>query len=158
MTDETPAPDISDDLYALVVYLHASSNHDLLEAIGREQLSFSQLQLLERLRAGRMKPTIRQAAAMIQVRPNTASELVDTLARRGLVRRDQDDNDYRAKRITITERGEEVITRLHAARQGSIVMFTEQLAAKEREQLHAALGPLLERDQIAACRPLPAAA
>jgi DNA-binding MarR family transcriptional regulator len=153
-----PDPVLDEDLYALVVYLHSSCNRDLLEAIGREQLSFSQLRLLERLRGGHMHPTVRQAAALIDVRPNTASELVDSLARRGLVRREPDDNDYRAKRITVTQRGEGVIGRLHAARQGGILRFTEELTAKERQQLHAGLRPLLKHEQIAACRPLPTAA
>lgn len=156
-TDEAPAT-ITEDLYALVVYLHVSCNRDLLTAIGREELSFNQLQLLERLRAGRRRPTITQAASILHVTIAAASRMVDGLARRGLVRRETDDDNYRAKRITITDRGEEVIGRLHAARLEGVLNFTERLKPGERDKLHAALRPVLEREQIVTYRPPAAAA
>jgi DNA-binding MarR family transcriptional regulator len=155
-TDE-PAT-ITEDLYALVVYLHVSCNRDLLTAIGREELSFNQLQLLERLRAGRRRPTITQAASILHVTIAAASRMVDSLARRGLVHRETDDDNYRAKRIVITDRGEQVIARLHAARLDGVAAFTERLKAGERDQLHAALRPVLEREHITAYHPPAAAA
>jgi DNA-binding MarR family transcriptional regulator len=155
---EGAQPDLSSDLYALVVYLHASCNRDLLDAIAHEQLSFSQLQLLERLRSGRRRPTITQAAAMMHVSQAAASRNVDGLARRGLVLREVDDDNFRTKRLVITERGEQAIARLHAVRLAQIDTFTAQLAPDERDQLRATLTKLLEREQIAAYRPQPAAA
>lgn len=152
------APDLTGDLYALVVYLHASCNRDLLDAIGREQLSYNQLQLLDQLRGGRRRPTVRQAAAMIHLTPQGASRLADHLAQEGLIQRELDDDDYRAKRLVITEKGERVIARLHAARLDVIANFAEQLPADEAESLHAGLRPLLEHDHIAAFRPQEAAA
>lgn len=157
MADEQ-APDLTSDLYALVVYLHASCNRDLLDAIAEEQLSFSQLQLLERLRTGRLRPTVRQAAALMHVSPAGASRIVDNLARRKLIRREQDDDDFRAKRIAITEQGEHAIARLHAARLEQIDTFAGDLAPDERAYLQVTLNKLLERESIAACRPQPAAA
>lgn len=150
---DRPPPDVSHDLYALVVYLHASCNRDLLDAIAAEQLSFNQLQLLERLRGGRRKPTMRQAAAQLHVTQAATTRLVDALARRGLVQREPDERDYRAKRVVITDRGEEVITRLHAARLDRIIAFAQGLSAGEREALERGLAKVVQRESIAACRP-----
>lgn len=149
---ENGASDVSEDLYALVVYLHVTCNRDLLDAIIREQLSLSQLRLLEELRRGR-RPTIQQAATMLHVSRGGASRIVDALARRGLVARERNDNDYRSRRVQITERGSEVVARLHAARMNKAIAFTDLLTADEREQLHQALKPI--RDRIAPYRPAP---
>lgn len=153
-----PAPTVTENLYALVVYLHASCNRDLLDAIAREQLSFSQLQLLERLRGSQRKPTVRQAATLMHVTPHGASRIVEQLARRGLIMREADERDGRAKRISITPRGEQVIMRLHAARLRGISTFTEGLDDDERAQLAQALSKVAKRDAVAACRPTAIAA
>ncbi|HWD76337.1 MAG TPA: MarR family transcriptional regulator [Solirubrobacteraceae bacterium] len=155
MGKETVRADVSSDLYALVVYLHASANRDLFAAIGTLELSFSQLKLLERLRGGRRTPTIKQAAALMHVSLPAASRITDSLARRGLVRRETDDRDFRAKRILITPRGEQAIAQLHAARHEEIIAFCDQLDVDEREQLAAALRPVVDHEQIAVYRPAP---
>lgn len=142
------------DLYALIVYLHADSNRDLLTGIVREELSINQLRLLDRLRGGRRHPTIANAAQMLHVTVAAASRIVDGLARKDLVRRESDESDYRAKRIVITEKGERVVNRLHAARLEHVERFTDELDDDERKQLRGALTVLLEREPIAACRPL----
>jgi DNA-binding MarR family transcriptional regulator len=152
-----PSSELHADLYALVVYLHASCNGDLLDAIVHEQLSFGQLRLLERLRSG-MRPTIGQAAKIMHVSAAAASRIVDGLARRDLVHRIEDDNDYRAKRIVITEKGEAAIARLHACRYDQITAFAGELDPDEREQVERTLELLLKREQIRAFRPLAPAA
>jgi DNA-binding MarR family transcriptional regulator len=152
MAEAEQSTDVPGDLYALVAYLHASCNRDLLDAIAREQLSFSQLQLLERLRGAWRSPTIGQAAALMHVSRAGASRIVDGLARRGMVQRQADEADYRAKRIRITERGEEAIKRLHAPRRAAIEAFVESLAPGAREQLQAALRLVLQREQVSTYR------
>lgn len=142
-------PTLDEQLYAFVLYLHASCNRDLLEAIIRERIGFSALILLERLRGGHRRPTIRQAAALMHVSTSGASRIVDALAREGLVTRESDDDDYRSKRILITERGEEVVGRLHAIRREQIRSFAEQLDDEER----AGLERVCRRPEIAALLP-----
>lgn len=151
-------PDVAGDLYALVVYLHASCNRDLLDAIAHEQLSFSQLLLLDRLRGGRKAPTIRQAAALMHVTPTGASRIIDGLAARKMVLRETDDDDFRVKRVKITERGEQAIARLHACRLERMQQFAGELDAGELDALTGALDRLLTREQIAAYRPAAIAA
>lgn len=148
-TDET---ELSDDLYSLVSHVHESCNRDLLDAIAREELSFSQLQLLERLRTG-MRPTVRQAAAILHVSCAGASRMIDSLARRGLVRREADDRDFRAKRLEITDRGLEAIQRLHAARLEGIQAFTRRLHPDDQKRLQTAIRRTMGRDELAARRP-----
>lgn len=155
---EPEGPGVSDNLYALIVYLHVSSNRDLLEAIATQELSFSEVQLLEHLRSGRRRPTIQQVASVLHVTKGGASRIVDRLARRGLVKRETDDHSYRFKRVIITERGEQAIATIHAARLADVIAFTNQLDDDELHQLGPALERLLERDQIAAYRPPPLAA
>jgi hypothetical protein len=46
-----------------------------------------------------------------------------------------------------------VIRRLNAARLSGLEQFTETLTDAERRKLSAALAQLLDRDEIAACRP-----
>lgn len=138
-----------------MVYLHASSNRDLLDSIATEQLSFSELLLLERLRGGRLHPRMGQAAALMHVTPAGASRIIDRLAHRGLIRREPDEQNYRARRILITDAGDAVIERLHAARLGQIIAFTDHLEPDERQQLQTTLDQLLKHDDIRAHRPPP---
>jgi len=140
------------DLYGLVVYLHASCHHDLLEGIRHEELSLSQLQLLEQIRTGR-RPTIDQAARIMRVSRSAASLSVASLARRGLVKREPADHDYRSKLITITGRGQDVVKRLNAARMPPILAFTQTLTPDQRKKLQLALRPIAARSDIAAYRP-----
>ena len=154
-----PAPRVlHEELYALVVYLHATCNSDLLDAIAAEQLSYSQIRLLGALRGGRIRPTMSQAGQIMKLGPSQASRSLHELARRGLIRRENDDDDFRAKRIMITPRGEDAIGRLYQARLGQMEEFAAGLNGEEREQLERALGELLKREQIAACKPATQAA
>ena len=150
--DGDSSPDITSDLYALVVFLHVSCTRDLFDALAVQELSFTQLQLLERLSRGG-SPTVAQAASMMCVTRSAASRIVDGLKRRGLVRREPDDKDYRAKRVTVTDRGRQAIAALHAARVSEVAAFTELLEPDERDQLQGLMHRLLEREPIAAYRP-----
>jgi DNA-binding MarR family transcriptional regulator len=57
------------------------------------------------------------------------------------------------KRVSITEEGRAVIRRLNAARLIGLQKFTDELSDAERKSLGAALGELLDRPEIADCRP-----
>jgi DNA-binding MarR family transcriptional regulator len=154
MADDPPKspPDTAADLHALITYLHASCNRDLFDAVALEELPFAELQLLDRLRGSRRRPTVHQCARLMRLSQQSGSRCVEHLARRGFVLREPDENDARIKRVTVTEEGEAVITRLHAARRDQIAAFTGELEEDEREKLSELLSRLLRRDEIAACR------
>lgn len=154
MPDDTPRFALHDDLYALVVYLHASCNRDLWATLQDEHISISQAKLLDRLRGGK-RPTIGQAGRLVGLTHSAAVRLVDDLAQRGYVRRETDVNDGRARRIILTPKGDEVIARLHAARLDQIVEFTGELDDDERADLRSSLRPVMARQEISRFRPVP---
>lgn len=149
----TEPVDLAGDLYALLVFLHADSNRDLMDMMGREQLTVRQIKLLGILRSGRLRPTIAQVSRLLSMHPTGATRLVHTLARRGLVRREGDEADGRRKRIVITDRGDMVLARLHAARYDRVVEFVEDLSAGQRSELSSIIGPIAERQDIRVFRP-----
>ena len=82
-----------------------------------------------------------------------ASRLVDDLVRRGFVERNEDAEDRRMKRVRLTDDGSAVIRRLNAARLPALAQFVDTLSAEEHDQLAAALSALMQREDLANCRP-----
>lgn len=144
---------LAGDLYALVVYLHKNCNADLFEAVGELELSLSQIKLLHFLDGAATPITLKEGAELVRVSLPAASRLVEDLVRRGFVARDEDAEDRRMKRLTITDVGRAVTRRLNAARLIGLTQFIESLNETERHAVAHALSTLLERDAVAACRP-----
>lgn len=151
-TSSIAADRLSGDLFALIVYLNKHCHADLFEAVGALELSLSQLKLLHRLEATDRKLTLKEAAESVHVSLPAASRLVDDLVRRGFVERHEDTGDRRMKRISITADGRAVIGRLNAARLTGLHQFTQTLSDPERDALADALGQILQRPDVAACR------
>jgi DNA-binding MarR family transcriptional regulator len=57
------------------------------------------------------------------------------------------------KRVRLTEAGRSVIRQLNAARLNGLEQFTQDLNDDERQMLAGALQQLLQRPDIAVCRP-----
>jgi DNA-binding MarR family transcriptional regulator len=144
---------LASDLYALIAYLNKDCNSDLLEAVGALDISLTQIKLLHRLERASHELTLKEAAELVHVSLPAASRLVDDLVRRGFVERNEDHEDRRMKRVHATDEGRAVVRRLNAARLSGLEKFTENLTNPERRVLAAALSKLLEREEIAACRP-----
>jgi DNA-binding MarR family transcriptional regulator len=144
---------LGSDLYALVVFLHKACNADLFEALGVLELSLTQIKVLHNLEAADSVLTLKELAELIPVSLPAASRTVDDLVRRGYVERFEDTLDRRMKRVQVTESGRTVTRRLNAARLSALRQFTETLNEGEQALLAQALSALLERDEIAACRP-----
>jgi DNA-binding MarR family transcriptional regulator len=144
---------LADDLYALVVFLHKNCNADLFEAVGALELTLTQIKLLHHLEDASRELTLKEAAELVLVSLPAASRTVDDLVRRGFVTRHEDSEDRRMKRVSLTEPGRSVIRRLNAARLSGLEQFTETLTDAERSALAQALLTLLEREDVAACRP-----
>jgi DNA-binding MarR family transcriptional regulator len=145
--------DLATDLYALVVFLHKNCNSDLFEAVGALELTLTQIKLLHHLEDAEQELTLKQGAELVHVSLPAASRMVDDLVRRGYVERNEDAEDRRMKRIRMTDDGRSVIRRLNAARLNGLEEFIQTLNTPERAGLAKALGQLLQRDDVAACRP-----
>ena len=150
-----PATDtaLAGDLYALVVYLHKNCNPDLFAAIGDVELTLTQIKLLHHLEEQPRELTLKEAAEFVHVSLPAASRMVDDLVRRGFALRREDEEDRRMKRVCLTDGGRTVIARLNAARLSGLERFAETLSPDERRDLAQALRHLLEREDVAACRP-----
>ena len=144
---------LAGDLYALIVFVHKHCNADLFEALGALELTLSQVKLLHHLEDQPRELTLKEAAELVHVSLPAASRMVDDLVRRGFALRREDEEDRRMKRVCLTEGGRTVIRRLNAARLSGLEQFTKTLTTPERRSLAAALSRLLEREDVAACRP-----
>jgi DNA-binding MarR family transcriptional regulator len=143
---------LAGDLYALVVYLHKNCNSDLFEAVGALELTLTQIKLLHHLQDATTPVSLKDAAELVHVSLPAASRTVDDLVRRGFAGREEDAEDRRMKRVTITDAGRSVIRRLNAARLSGLRQFVDHLTDTEREKLAGALEQLLDRPDVAACR------
>jgi DNA-binding MarR family transcriptional regulator len=145
--------ELAGDLYALVVHLHKNCNSDLFEAVGALELTLTQIKLLQQLEDTSRELTLKEGAELVHVSLPAASRMVDELFRRGFVERHEDVDDRRMKRLRLTDEGRAVIRRLNAARLSGLQQFVESLTDAERRKLAGALTKLLEREEVAACRP-----
>jgi DNA-binding MarR family transcriptional regulator len=153
MSPASTPSDLAGDLYAVVVYLHKNCNADLFEAVGALELTLTQIKLLHHLEDQDRELTLKEGAQLVHVSLPAASRMVDDLVRRGFVERREDAEDRRMKRVRLTDDGRSVIRRLNAARLSGLEQFLQDLTGIEREPLARALSRLLERDEVAACRP-----
>ena len=147
------ATDLAADLYAVVVHIHKNCNADLFEAVGALDLTLTQIKLLHHLEDTDRELTLKEGAELVHVSLPAASRMVDELVRRGFVQRREDVDDRRMKRVRLTDQGRAVIRKLNAARLNGLRQFTEELTDGERRKLAAALRKLLEREDVADCRP-----
>jgi DNA-binding MarR family transcriptional regulator len=152
--DQAPSgAELAPDLYALIVYLHKTCNADLFAAMGTLDLTLTQIKLLHQLEQTAGEPTLKAAAERVPLSLAAASRAVDDLVRRGMVLRHEDAEDRRMKRIGLTDEGRSVIRRLNAARLNGLEQFATTLTDDERQALAGALAQLLQRADIAVCRP-----
>lgn len=157
----TQAPDsgavttgeLAGDLFAVIVYLHKHCNADLFEAVGTLELTLTQIKLLHHLDEAPAPLSLKHAADLVHVSLPAASRMVDDLVRRGFVDRYEDLEDRRMKRVQATDAARAVIRRLNTARLQGLQEFASGLTDTERARFTAALSTLLERPDIAACRP-----
>jgi len=145
--------DLAGDLFAVVVYLHKHCNADLFEAVGTLELTLTQIKLLHHLDDAPAPVTLKHAAELVHVSLPAASRMVDDLVRRGFVNRYEDLEDRRMKRVQATDSARAVIRRLNSARLQGLQDFVQTLTDTERGRFAAALSALLERPDVAACRP-----
>jgi DNA-binding MarR family transcriptional regulator len=139
------SPTLSEELYALHTGLHASCLPCLADAMSREHLNFQQLHLLLWMHDDHRHPTVSQAAAVMGITLGAASRNIAILVGRGLVRRQPDGRDGRAKRLVLTEQGDDLVMRLAVAHFNGVARYADGLTAAQQDQLHAALGPVFGR-------------
>jgi DNA-binding MarR family transcriptional regulator len=79
-----------------------------------------------------------------EVTPAAASQLVDKLVQSGLVHREEDPQDRRAKSLRLTEKGRELILQGVEERYRWVESLAGKLSAEERAKVDEALSLLTE--------------
>jgi DNA-binding MarR family transcriptional regulator len=125
-----------------VFYGHAMRpSSRLIGEFERLDLSFTQFKALTAAADG--EPTVKALAERLGLSLPGTSRAVDQLARRGLLDRREDADDRRCKRLSITDAGRELVHRLDDARRDALEAFAQGIDPAQREQLVAALAPIL---------------
>ena len=84
-------------------------------------------------------------AKALHIQPSTASNLLDKLAARGLVRRDRGDADTRVVRLYLTEQGLQLLKDFPGPMQGRLRRALQDVPAPILEGLVVGLGVVLDR-------------
>ena len=125
------------------VFMRNSIRHFLQFAKARK-LSMPQVGALFQVR--RMGVcSVSEIGGELGITKAAASQLLEGLVKEDLVRRSEDPNDRRAKRIVLTEKGLRVLRASVHARQSWLTRLGGRLSERERSQVAAALRILVER-------------
>lgn len=110
-------------------------------------LTMQQLRVLAHVALGQGRRTSHQVAQSLQVSLATVSGIVDRLVDHGVLQRREDPEDRRVRRLSITERGQELISSLH---NNASTMPVEVLEAMPVDDLRALVRGILALQRAAA--------
>ena len=139
-------------LGAMFRYLFANDGGTQLQAMEESGLGFSQCKALFLLSDpdGEAEPwPLHELASSLGLSIASVSRAVDGLVRKRMVTRVEDKQDRRVRRVAITAKGGEVVSKIVAARMAGLERFAATLTAAERRKLDTALDALLGREEIA---------
>ena len=146
---------VAEGLYSVLHYLMKSSGREIFKAMADADLTLTTYKALyaldERERGDDV--CVKHVAEDLVLSVPAASRVVDGLVQRGYVERREDEHDRRMKRVEITPAGRAVLARVNATRLAAAREFAATLTDGESKRLAAALEPLLERPEVAACGP-----
>ena len=140
---EPPGPDA--DLSELLLHAAHQMRHGWARSLAEWELSPHQAMALRTAHAedgGRVS----DLAARLRIAARSATEVVDSLEERGLVRRCPSSTDRRAVLVQVTEEGRALAARVERARKEAQLAMFDRLDASEREQLEQLLRALITRD------------
>src|SRR6266496_4234571 len=80
-----------------------------------------------------------EVSERFEITPAAASQLVDKLVQSGLIRREEDPHDRRAKCLNLTDKGRDLIQQSIEERYRWVDQVAEKLTAEERIQVSDAL-------------------
>src|SRR5689334_1454938 len=80
-----------------------------------------------------------EVSERFEITPAAASQLVDKLVQSGLIRREEDPHDRRAKYLNLTDKGKELLQRNFDERYQWLDDLAEKLTASERAKVMEAL-------------------
>lgn len=148
---QVSARELAEDLFALLVYVLKGSGQDVFRRMGELELSVTQWKLLHVLEGADDDRSLKALAEQLGLSLPAVSRAVDGLHQRGLVERQEDEQDRRMKRVRIAGPGRDLVRRLAEIRLHFLEQFAGTLSPIERRRLGSALAPVLERDDVGSC-------
>jgi DNA-binding MarR family transcriptional regulator len=133
------------DLALLLKHLLGSTNREFFAALQDAGISFSQLKCLGLLANADSPLSLGELSEEIGLSLAAVSRGVDGLVQRGEVKRQEDPSDRRSKLVTLSSRGRATYERVLAIRLAGVERFVDGLEPDERENLGAAIAPIVER-------------
>jgi len=86
---------------------------------------------------------VSELSQVLSIHPSTASNLLDKLEKKQLVRRERSGNDQRVVRLYVTARGSELVSRTARPAQGALTDALHRLPPATLGELQRALGDLV---------------
>lgn len=115
-----------------------------MRTITELDLTLPQVKLMSYLEDG-TRIALKDLAAEMQLSLPAVSRAVDGLVQRGLVDRHESATDRRSRIVQLSPTGREMLDTLIAARVSAFEELVRQLTDEERDALHDALVPIVER-------------
>lgn len=136
------------------IFRHLVSYNDggeALRAVDNYGLSFVQFKVLMELYVAdpEAAPYIQELAESLGASTPSLSRAVDGLVRKDLVSRSEDPEDRRRRRVALIAGGREVMDQFYLSRVAGVIEFAAGLTAEQRTAFDAAVGSLLDREDIA---------
>jgi DNA-binding MarR family transcriptional regulator len=135
---------LADAMGVLTAHLNRCGSPDLIRFMADVDLSFTQVKMILLLE-DRGELSVKDVAEALNLSLPAASRAIDGLAQRGLVDRREDEHDRRSKLVSLRPGGRQIGEAMIARRQETYQTFAAELPEAEREALHAALLPIVER-------------
>jgi len=140
--------EVAVSLATLMRHLMTETSPDFFREVERMDLTFSQVKALYLL-LERAPLSPKGLSEALGLSLPAVSRAVEQLVVRGMVRRSEDPDDGRSRRLALTAKGERAIEGLVQLRLAGVKRFVAGLEPKEREALMAGLTPLMQRADIA---------
>jgi DNA-binding MarR family transcriptional regulator len=139
-------------LGAFLRHIFIFSGGEHLRKLEESGLSLTQVKTLLMLAGpeGEEPYAGRDIAERLQISLASVSRAVDGLVRGRLVKRVEDPDDRRVRRLTITDKGRRLAGEIVAARLADLEAFAGILTAAQRRKLDAALEAVLDDEAISA--------
>lgn len=127
----------------LIKRLETEVTANMIKILGAYDITPSQFIILNFVGDNETDLSSAQLSRRFLMTPQSMNEVVTTLQRKDLLERNTDPNHKRILRITLTEKGKEVLEICNAAMDEFEEKLLKKLKAKEKEVFRGAIGKIL---------------
>ena len=128
----------------LIKRLETEVTANMIKILGAYEITPSQFIILNFVGDNETDLSSAQLSRRFLMTPQSMNEVVTTLQRKELLERNTDPNHKRILRITLTDKGKEVLEICNAAMDQFEEKLLKKLKAKEKEVFRGSIGKILE--------------